>query len=397
LDPESLIKVVVSAGNAAANHCGRFFMRALPLLFLSFTGAAGQPAVAAPGTSAGFAVALSENCLLTSLRMPDLTSIASLRVGQCPSAVVAKAHEKAEIYLGTAGGELMSIALPALSIRQRLTVDGRVVRIFVPQMAPYLIAEVAVQGGPSQLWVIDTTTWSVLRRLPLQDRQGSGWALSRMIESPSRKSLLVSFENVPELWELFMGADAPVVFEGLVHDYRLGEGIRESEILPLRRISLEAPLIDFQVERAGPHVLIRYRDKSGHLVASRFNLDVRRPVAMLDGTAQVGHGLENEADGVAPFVNRCRVLLEDAARVFLGACRDNDAGTLFVVDVASRRLEAMLEPGPATDIGFIVSDRDSKSLLVITERSKLVAYRVGAWCRTGEWAGRQVSGVWVYP
>lgn len=404
--------MVVSAGNAAAKFCGRFFMLTLVALFLNSARAAAQTA-ASPRTSSGFAITLSEDCLLTSLRLPDLYPIASINAGPCQPDAVAQARDEAELYVGTTEGALFKLSLPSLSVRQKIQLEGRVVRIFVPQTAPYLIAEVALQDMSSELMVMDIATWSVLRRVTLQDRQGNRQLLLHMIESPSRKSLLLSFENVSELWELFMGADAPAVFEGLVHDYRLGEGIREPELLPVRRIRLDAPIVEFAAEPDGPHLLIRHGDRLGRTKVSRFNLDVRRAVSARQievqpdlspasffsrGTPQNGSQTLQISEQIALAGENCRASTRiGIGRVALWSCTGEDAGRLFVVDLAAGKLTAILEPDAGNSIQDVAADRESMFLLVIANRDKLVLYRTGNWCRLDVLAATHVSKVWAYP
>ncbi|MBL8525591.1 MAG: hypothetical protein JNN20_18070 [Betaproteobacteria bacterium] len=403
---------MVNAGNTAAKSCGRFFVLALAALFLNAAKAAGQPADSSR-LDARFAVTLSESCLISSLRLPDLYRIASINAAPCRSEAVVLAREKAELYVGTTEGALFKLSLPSLSVRQKIQLEGRVVRIFVPQTAPYLIAEVALQDMSSELMVMDIATWSVLRRLTLQDRQGNRQVLLHMIESPSRKSLLLSFEKVSELWELFMGADAPAVFEGLVHDYRLGEGIREPELLPVRRIRLDAPIVEFVAEPDSPHLLIRHGDRLGRTKVSRFNLDVRRAVSARQievppdlspathfgtGTLRIGSHALQISEQIALAGESCRASTRiGIGRVALWSCTGEDAGRLFVVDLAAGKLTAILEPDAGNSIQDVAADRESMFLLAIANRDKLLLYRTGNWCRLDVLAATHVSKVWAYP
>lgn len=210
-----------------------------------------------------------------------------------------------------------------------------------------------------------------------------------------------------------MGSDAPAVFEGLVHDYRLGEGIREPALLPVRRIRLDAPIIDFRSESDGPYLLIRHGDESGRAIVSRFNLDVRRTVSTrriedrsaIWWAAFFSRGMRlNEQQAlhvsqqIGPMEENCRVSTQiGAGRITLWSCEGEDAGRLFVVDPVTRKLAAILEPDAGNGIQDVAVDRESLFVLAIANRDKLVLYRADVWCRRGVLAGTQLSRVWVYP
>ncbi len=119
-----------------------------------------------------------------------------------------------------------------------------------------------------------------LRRIPLRDRGRRAGRLAWILDLPARGSFLTGFEALPEAWELPYGAKAEPVFDGLVHDYRMGEGIADTGPLPVRRIPLDAPLPlpspdakPFQVTWPDPQ-------NPGRL--NVLNLDVRRVVAQIE-------------------------------------------------------------------------------------------------------------------
>ncbi len=119
-----------------------------------------------------------------------------------------------------------------------------------------------------------------LRRIPLQDRQRRAGRVAWIIDLPRRESLLLGFADVPEAWELPYGAKADPVFDGLVHDYRMGEGIADRGPLPVRRIPLEAPMPKPSPDEREVHVTWPDPANPGRLLV--LNLDVRRLVASRD-------------------------------------------------------------------------------------------------------------------
>jgi hemoglobin/transferrin/lactoferrin receptor protein len=119
-----------------------------------------------------------------------------------------------------------------------------------------------------------------LRRIPLLDRSRRAGRLAWIIDLPRRQSFLAGFESLPEAWELPYSPRAEAVYDGLVHDYRMGEGIADRGPLPVRRIPLEAPLPRPTPDERQVHVAWSDPATPGKL--NVLNLDVRRIVAQVD-------------------------------------------------------------------------------------------------------------------
>lgn len=93
-------------------------------------------------------------------------------------------------------------------------------------------------------------------------------------DHPLRRSFVVAFGGATVLWEMAYHPQADPIYDGLVHDYRLGEGLARPGFLGIRRIRLEQPLDDFWVDPQSPHVLGRARWGQGEVQV--VNLDIRR-------------------------------------------------------------------------------------------------------------------------
>ena len=99
---------------------------------------------------------------------------------------------------------------------------------------------------------------------------------------PQRRSFVIAFDTLAELWELSIDPNAEPVFDGLVHDWRLGEAIAEPGFLGVRRTRLEQPLRTLAFDDSGAFVLGRASAAADagvplHLV----QLDIRRTIARL--------------------------------------------------------------------------------------------------------------------
>lgn len=98
-------------------------------------------------------------------------------------------------------------------------------------------------------------------------------------DNPARRSFLVSFTTLPELWEISYDLQAEPIFDGLVHDYRMGEGIARSGYLGVRRTPLEAPFTVQSITGEGKRVVGTTRHPDGSVTRDTVHLDVRRRIA----------------------------------------------------------------------------------------------------------------------
>ncbi len=158
--------------------------------------------------------------------------------------------------------------LAALSLGQRLaaappevdTVDGR------------WRAESHDEGGTLVLRAADGT---VQRRLPARSLDGTRrGTITAIADLPRRRSVAVGFDGLDELWEVSLDPAAPPIFDGLVHDYRMGEAIATPGFLAPRRIPLAGRVLALRAGAQAPQLLVLFGGEAPalHLV----NLDVRR-------------------------------------------------------------------------------------------------------------------------
>ena len=119
------------------------------------------------------------------------------------------------------------------------------------------------------------------RRLVGAAADGSGAsAVAAVFDAAARRSFIVAFETLPELWEISYDPNAEPIYQGLVHDYRQGEGIAEPGFLNVRRTRLDAPLRGLGFDRSHAFVIGRAPDLAdGQAVLHLVQLDVRRRIA----------------------------------------------------------------------------------------------------------------------
>jgi hypothetical protein len=125
-------------------------------------------------------------------------------------------------------------------------------------------------GGTLSLW---DAKGALQRRWPVADRAGRIGQVLALADHASRRSFIVALKDLNEVWELSYDPQAEPVFEGLVHDYRMGEGLAGPGFLALRRTPLAAPVLGLEVDGHRPWVLIRQAGGTAVL-----HLDVRRVI-----------------------------------------------------------------------------------------------------------------------
>ncbi len=114
--------------------------------------------------------------------------------------------------------------------------------------------------------------------------------VSAAYDAAPRKSFVVAMKDMPELWEVSYDPQVPDVYEGLVHDFRMGEGTARSGFLYPRRTRLSEPLDDFFFDQSYTHVMgASRRAGRGEVV----DLDVHKKIAELDlpGMPHLGSGI----------------------------------------------------------------------------------------------------------
>jgi len=97
---------------------------------------------------------------------------------------------------------------------------------------------------------------------------------SSIVAHAGRRSVVVSWPTLGEWWEISLDPAAPPIFDGLVHDYRMGEAIAAPGYLGVRRAPLGTPLPEPEfVDARVPWLAGRVGDR-----IEAVNLDVRRRI-----------------------------------------------------------------------------------------------------------------------
>jgi hypothetical protein len=132
--------------------------------------------------------------------------------------------------------------------------------------------------------IFDTVTGQRTRTLRALTLDGEGpSAVAEIHHAARRHSFVIAFETLAELWEVSHDPRAEPIYDGFVHDYKMGEGIAIPGFLNPRRTRLEQPLRALALDDSGAFVLGRARDGAdGRARLHLVQLDVRRVIARFE-------------------------------------------------------------------------------------------------------------------
>lgn len=116
-------------------------------------------------------------------------------------------------------------------------------------------------------------------------------AAAALLVAPLRQSFVVALSDIAELWEISLNPEARPIFDGLVHDYKMGEAIATPGFLGIRRTPLEQPFESAFVDVHSNQVLgvLPRQAQETCTKLQVINLDIRRRIATftLGGTPQL--------------------------------------------------------------------------------------------------------------
>jgi len=249
---------------------------------------------------------------------------------------------------------------------------------------------------PHSLVVLDARDLTPVKVIDVKDERGRTSRVSAVYTAAPRNSFVVALKDVPEVWELRYDADAPPVFAGLVHDYRLGEAIGEKGQFTPRRAPLENVLDDFFFDQSYAYVIGASRGAGGQGGHGQVvNLDVRRKITdvPLPGLPHLGSGISwdwnghrvmatpNLQDGIVSIIDtRTWQILkqiptngpgffmrshENTPYAWVDAMMSKDRkDTLQIIDKRTLEIVASVTPDPGKTAAHVEFTRDGRYALV---------------------------------
>lgn len=142
---------------------------------------------------------------------------------------------------------------------------------------------------PNTLVALDTRDLSPIRVIDVKDDQGKSSRVSAVYDAAPRHSFVAALKDIPEVWEMSYDDHPPPVYPGLVHDYKMAEGLELPSPFAPRRIRLDDFLDDFFFDANYDHLIGASREGKGQVI----NLNVARKIASIDlpGMPHLGSGI----------------------------------------------------------------------------------------------------------
>lgn len=243
---------------------------------------------------------------------------------------------------------------------------------------------------PHDVVILNANDLSLIKIIPATDEKGQSSRVSAVYDAAPRKSFVVALKDVPELWEVSYDDNAPPIYSGLVHDYKMGEGIATSGKLNPRRTPLESTLDDFFFDQSYTHLIGASREGKAQVV----NLNVRRKVADLDltGMPHLGSGITwergdqtlmatpNLKEGLITVIDMknwqvVRQIKTPGPGFFMRSHENTpyawtdvfmakDKDTLQLIDKSTLEIAKTLTPSPGKTAAHVEFTRDGKYALV---------------------------------
>ena len=244
---------------------------------------------------------------------------------------------------------------------------------------------------PHSLVLLDASDLSLIRVIPVTDDHGTSSRVSAVYTAPPRESFIVALKDLQEIWEINYTDDPPPVYRGLVHDYRMQEGLAEAGRFPVRRIKLDDYVDDFFFDQDYRHLIGTARNGNNGQVV---HLDVGRKIAdiELSGMPHLGSGITwpyqdttilaspNLKDGVVTFIDtkdwKTVKKIDTLGPGFFMRSHENsryawvdvffgpDKDAMHVIDKSTLEIVRTLRPSPGKTSAHIEFTRDGKYALL---------------------------------
>lgn len=182
-------------------------------------------------------------------------------------------------YFGIPGGWITRYDLLTLRVAAKVRTGSAIRDFAISGDGQWILV---ASEHPDTLTLFDSNLHEA-RSYPLSTLDGKvRTGVSRVFSAAPRQSFVVAMKDIPELWEISYDPKSEPIYDGLVHDYRMGEGLAKAGFLGVRRTPLEEPLDIFFFDKPYRHAIGATRT-TGRPVASAqvVNLDARRRIASI--------------------------------------------------------------------------------------------------------------------
>ncbi|MDE2076001.1 MAG: c-type cytochrome [Burkholderiales bacterium] len=196
------------------------------------------------------------------------------------------------VYFGSRDGWITKYDLYHLKVVAEVRAGINMRNVAVSENGEYVMA---ANYLPHTVVLFDSNL-KLIRLYPAQSLDGKQSSrVSAVYDAAPRKSFIVALKDIPELWEISYDPKAAPIYNGYVHDYRMGEGLAEPGTFGIRRTPLSASLDDFFFDQDYRYAIGAARPKPGEAQGDSqvISLDARRAIAHIDlpGMPHLGSGI----------------------------------------------------------------------------------------------------------
>jgi len=245
---------------------------------------------------------------------------------------------------------------------------------------------------PHSLVLLDADDLKPIQVIEARDEQGKSSRVSAVYTAAPRQSFIAALKDAPEIWEIGYGDHPLPVYQGPMHDYRLGEGLaQQPERFPIRRIRVEDYLDDFFLSQDYRLLIGASRDgASGQVI----QLDVGRKIAAvaIDGLPHLASGISFESQGqrvlATPHLKKSEVSVidlkdfkvikqiptlgpgffmrshENTPYAWTDVSLGKEKDAIHVIDKGRLEIVKTLKPAPGQTAAHVEFDRYGKYALV---------------------------------
>ncbi len=244
---------------------------------------------------------------------------------------------------------------------------------------------------PHSIIVLDAHDLGLVKIIPATDDDGTSSRVSAVYTAAPRNSFIIALKDLQEIWEINYSDDPPPVYKGLVHDYRMKEGLAESGRFPIRRIRLDDYVDDFFFDQDYKNLIGAARNGNNGQVV---NLIVGRKIAEVEltGMPHLGSGITwpyrdttilatpNLKDGVVSFIDtkdwKTVKKIETLGPGFFMRSHENSryawidvfsgphSDAMHVIDKSTLEIIKTLRPSPGKTSAHVEFTRDGKYALL---------------------------------
>ena len=235
-------------------------------------------------------------------------------------------------YFGSHGGWITRYDLWNLSLAAEVRAGPGLRQLTISRDGRWLMA---TRQQPPMLVLFDAALNLVKTWAPASRDGQTRSRVAAVLDAAPRQSFIVALQDIAELWEISYDPKAEDFYDGLVHDYRMGEGLPTRGFHNARRTSVTEPLESLFFDRESTQVAGAARAKDGVGASVQLvNLDVRRRIASLPSV-----GVPLPGSGTAFDWNGSQVL----------ALPNRERAAIDIIDLRTWKLvKSIATPGPGS-------------------------------------------------